>query len=207
MSIKSLVTKKSFPMKSTIVFSIAIALLLAKGFSPLAGSGAVSAAGNGGHGHGGHDRPDIEKPESPEVQAQISELRKATARFHDIKVAIQEGYGPFRDCFTNLPEGNMGYHYVNAELIEDPLVDPNHPEAVLYEKQEDGSMKFVGVEYITLQSAWHRAGNRLIPRLFGERFHLNTTVLDEPFYMLHVWQWKHNPNGRFMDWNPRVVCR
>lgn len=68
-------------------------------------------------------------------------------------------------------------------------------------------MRFVGVEYITLQSAWHRAGNRFIPRLFGERFHLNTTVLDEPFYMLHVWQWKHNPNGRFADWNPRVVCR
>ena len=32
-------------------------------------------------------------------------------------------------------------------------------------------------------------------------------ALNEPFYLLHVWQWKYNPSGRFVDWNPRVVCR
>ena len=225
MSMKSL-SIKSFPMKTTIGFSIAIALLLLKGFSPVAGSGAVSAAaigaetaahagGHGGHGgngngngngHGGHDKPDV-WPESAEVQAQISDLRTATARFHKLEVALQEGYAPFGDCFANPPVGNMGYHYANAELMEDPAVDPNHPELLLYEKQEDGTFKFVGVEYITFQAAWHKAGNRFLPRLFGEKFHLNTTLLDEPFYLLHVWQWKHNPNGRFNDWNPRVVCR
>jgi hypothetical protein len=216
---------KSFTIKTTIGFSIAIALLLVKGFSPLAGPDSVSAAaigagagagahagGHGGHGggsggHGGHDRPDVERPESPEVQAMVSELRTATARFHDINVAIKEGYGAFGDCFANPPEGNMGYHYSNPELIADPAVDPNHPELLLYEKQEDGTFRFVGVEYITFQAAWHKAGNRYKPRLFGEWFHLNSVLLDEPFYLLHVWQWKHNPNGRFVDWNPRVVCR
>ena len=100
----------------------------------------------------------------------------------------------------------MGYHYANAELMEDPGVDPNHPELLLYEKQEDGTMRFVGVEYITFQAAWHKAGNRFLPKLFGERFHLNTALLDEPFYLLHVWQWKHNPNGRFVDWNPACAA-
>jgi hypothetical protein len=209
---------KSFTIKSTIGFSIAIALALATRFVPFAGSDSVSAAvagthsgGHGGHGgHGGNsgnDKPDIIWPESAEVQAKVSELRHATARFHDIKVAIQEGYAPFGDCFANPPEGNMGYHYSNPELIEDPAVDPNHPELLLYEKQVDGTFKFVGVEYITFQAAWHKAGNRFKPRLFGEWFHLNSTLLDEPFYLLHVWQWRHNPNGRFVDWNPRVVCR
>ena len=73
------------------------------------------------------------------MQTQISDLREATARFHKIEVAIQEGYAPFGDCFANPPEGDMGYHYSNAELMEDPGVDPNHPELLLYEKQEDGT--------------------------------------------------------------------
>jgi hypothetical protein len=229
MRIQSFISR-TFTIKTTIGFSIAIALLLGKVFAPLAGTDTVSAAaigagagmhgGHGGHGgggngnggngnggHGGHDRPDFIGPETPEVQAQISELRHATARFHDIKVAIQEGYAPFGDCFANPPVGNMGYHYSNPELIADPAVDPNHPELLLYEKQTDGTMKFVGVEYITFQAAWHKAGNRFKPRLFGQWFHLNTELLEEDFYLLHVWQWRHNPSGRFVDWNPRVECR
>jgi hypothetical protein len=211
-------------IKYLIGFSITTVLALVTGFSPFTGAsaehaashGVVASAGvsagvgaghNGGHGGHGNDRPDFHPPESPEVQSQISDLREATARFHKIEVAIQEGYAPFGDCFANPPEGNMGYHYSNAELIEDPAVDPNHPELLLYEKQTDGSMKLVGVEYITFQAAWHKAGNRFLPRLFGEKFHLNSVLLDEPFYLLHVWQWKHNPNGRFNDWNPRVTCR
>ena len=25
-------------------------------------------------------------------------------------------------------------------------------------------------------------------------------------YELHVWAWQDNPNGVFVDWNPRVSC-
>jgi hypothetical protein len=222
MSIKSL-SIQSFTIKTTIGFSIAIGLLLVKSFAPIGGTDGVSAAavgmtaagaaagGHGGHGsnggHGGHDRPDFERPESLEVQAQVSDLREATARFHDIEVAKREGYAPFGDCFANPPEGNMGYHYANAELMADPGVDINHPELLLYEKQEDGTFKFVAVEYLAFQAAWHKAGNRNKPRLFGEWFHLNPDLLEEPFYLLHVWHVKFNPSGRFNDWNPRVVCR
>jgi hypothetical protein len=160
MSIKSL-SIQSFPIKTVIGFSIAIALLIVNGFASPAGTDAVAAAAIGGHGnHGGDNRPDI-WPEPAEVQAQISELREATARFHDIEVALKEGYAPFGDCFANPPEGNMGYHYANAELMEDPGVDPNHPELLLYEKQTDGTFKFVGVEYLTFQAAWHKAGEPL----------------------------------------------
>lgn len=217
-------SNKSFTIKSTIGFSIAIALLLAGIFAPFRGSDGVSAAaidataeaemhagghgGNGGNGgHGGHDRPDIQRPESPEVQAQVSDLREATARFHDIEVAKREGYAPFGDCFANPGVGNMGYHYANANWMADPGVDINHPELLLYEKQEDGTFKFIAVEYLAFQAAWHDAGNKFKPRLFGEWFHLNSVLLPEPFYLLHVWHVKHNPSGRFVDWNPDVVCR
>jgi hypothetical protein len=218
MSIKPL-SIKSVTIKSTIGFSIAIALLLAKSFAPLAGTDGVSAAavgttggvtlagGHGGHGNGGHDRPDFNRPESPEVQAQVSDLREATARFHDIEVAKREGYAPFGECFANPGVGNMGYHYANANWMADPGVDINHPELLLYEKQEDGTFKFIAVEYLAFQAAWHDAGNKFKPRLFGEWFHLNSVLLPEPFYLLHVWHVKHNPSGRFVDWNPDVVCR
>jgi hypothetical protein len=26
------------------------------------------------------------------------------------------------------------------------------------------------------------------------------------YYALHVWAWKANPQGVFMDWNPQVSC-
>jgi hypothetical protein len=28
----------------------------------------------------------------------------------------------------------------------------------------------------------------------------------DPFYTLHVWAWKDNPNGTFTNWNPNVSC-
>jgi hypothetical protein len=43
----------------------------------------------------------------------------------------------------------------------------------------------------------------------GQAFHLFT----EPnrfnlhaFYTLHVWAWKDNPNGAFVNWHPNVSC-
>ena len=32
------------------------------------------------------------------------------------------------------------------------------------------------------------------------RFRLN------PFYELHVWAWRDNPHGSFVDWNTNVTC-
>jgi len=27
-----------------------------------------------------------------------------------------------------------------------------------------------------------------------------------PFFELHVWAWRDNPQGAFVDWNNRVSC-
>jgi hypothetical protein len=161
--------------------------------------GVARASGSPGHAPHHPSRP-------ADIGAwQLAELRHATARFHRLSVAIEEGYAPFGGCFSD-PAGGMGFHYANAELMEDPEVDPLHPELLLYERQPDGSLRFVGVEYLTFQAAWHQDGRTRLPKLFGQTFHLNTTLLPQPFYLLHVWPWKHNPAGRFEDWNPRVSC-
>lgn len=160
------------------------------------------AATDGSPQHGAHG----EAARNVDVETwQLADLRHATARFHRVAVALEEGYAPFGGCFSD-PAGGMGFHYANAELIEDPAVDPWHPELLMYEQQPNGILRLVGVEYITFQAAWHQAGNRKLPKLFGQTFHLNTTLLPEPFYLLHAWPWKHNPSGRFADWNPRVSC-
>jgi hypothetical protein len=47
------------------------------------------------------------------------------------------------------------------------------------------------------------------PQLMGQLFHLfespNRFGLPA-FYTLHVWAWKDNPNGAFVNWRPNVSC-
>jgi hypothetical protein len=139
--------------------------------------------------------------------SQLASLRGATARFHRLEVALGEGYTAFGGCFAD-PGGSgaMGYHYVNEALVADPAIDPLRPELLVYERQPNGELQLVAVEWITFVSAWHQAANADAPSLFGEEFHVNPTLLAEPFYLLHAWIWKHNPAGIFGDWNPKVRC-
>lgn len=71
-----------------------------------------------------------------------------------------------------------------------------------------GRLRLVGVEYITLAPLWD-AANEGPPTLEG---HLLNYVGSPnryrlpAFYELHVWAWRHNPDGTFADWNPRVSC-
>ena len=69
-------------------------------------------------------------------------------------------------------------------------------------------MRLVAVEYIVFAEAWH-AVNEAPPVLMGQVFHYtgspNRFGLPS-FYAPHVWAWKHDPNGMFVDWNPAVSC-
>ena len=76
----------------------------------------------------------------------------------------------------------------------------------MYEARSDGSLRLIGAEYIVFADDWHAAGNEPAPTLLGREFSLNTTLLDEPFYALHVWAWHYNPLGLFANWNPLVSC-
>ncbi len=150
-----------------------------------------------GHGHGPEMHP-----------SQLAALRGATARFQRLEVALEEGYEAFGGCFES-PSGDaaMGYHYVNNQLVADPAVDPLRPELLVYERLTNGKMQLVSLEWITFVAAWHdHTGGGRPPALFGHEFHVNPTLLDEPFYLLHAWAWRHNPTGMFQDYNPKVRC-
>lgn len=139
--------------------------------------------------------------------ALVEEVRRATSRFSDVAAAGKAGYAPFLGCVSGPQEGAMGVHYVNDALVGDGVVDAQQPEALMYEAK-DGRLRFVGVEYIVLAEAWN-ARHKTPPTLMGQVFHFTPSPNRygiPAFYALHVWAWKHNPNGAFVDWNPKVSC-
>jgi hypothetical protein len=134
----------------------------------------------------------------------LAVLYDAVAAFADVEVAAAAGYGPASDCMAG-DRGAQGVHYGKDALFE-PVVILETPQLLMYEPQADGSLRFLGVEYLVFQQAWHDAGHVERPTLLGRTFGLNETLLDEPFYLLHVWVGQFNPSGLFADWNPLVAC-
>jgi hypothetical protein len=175
--------------------------------STLALAAAAAAPLQPAWGHGDAPAGDFD------LQTLLAEARKATAAFRDVGAAKTAQYGEFKDaqqiaCIDKAGQGGMGTHYVKLSLVQDPALDPMRPEALIYEKGENGKLELVGVEYIVDQATWD-ALHPEAPVLFGHPFHLvragNRYGL-AAFYELHVWLWKHNANGLFNDWNPAVSC-
>ena len=137
----------------------------------------------------------------------VEEVRRATERFKDPAAATAAGYGPFLGCVSGPQEGAMGIHYVNGDLVGDGQIDAARPEALIYEP-ENGRLRLVGVEYVVMAEAWN-ARNASPPALQGQVFHFTGSPNRyglPPFYALHVWAWKKNPHGTFVDWHPKVSC-
>jgi hypothetical protein len=135
----------------------------------------------------------------------LATLYAAVVAFADVETASTAGYGPASGCMTS-ELGAQGIHYARGDLMAEPLVLADEPQLLMYEPAADGSLRFLGVEYLVFQQAWHDAGHAERPVLFGQTFDLNETLLDEPFYLLHVWIGQFNPSGVFANWNPLVDC-
>jgi hypothetical protein len=138
----------------------------------------------------------------------IDAVRQATEPFRDVRRAAPD-YGPVLGCVSGPEVGAMGVHFVNPALLMDDAVEKEHPEALIYEFKGNVA-RLVGVEFIVFATAWHatHAPNDP-PVLEGHLLHF----VDSPnrfglpaHYELHVWAWRENPNGAFVDWNPLVSC-
>jgi len=140
--------------------------------------------------------------------ALIDEVRQATASFRDVR-SVPDGYAPALGCVTGPVEGAMGVHFVNGSLLTDAALEIDHPEALIYEFK-DGVARLVGVEYIVLFDVWHQTHSLQDPPLLAGQlmnFNASPNRFGLPaFYELHVWAWRDNPLGAFVDWNPRVSC-
>ena len=168
-------------------------LILSTSYAAAQGNHAQHAAGND------------QKNQSGEL---VKIVRESTERFRDVAIAQQEGYSLLFGCVSGPDAGAMGLHYVNGSLIGDDVIDPTRPEIVIYEPLPDGRLKLTGADFLVFADVWnaHHSG---APELMGQLFHLfespNRFGLPA-FYTLHVWAWKENPNGTFVNWHPNVSC-
>lgn len=133
--------------------------------------------------------------ESQECRKEVAAARIGTAQYHDINVALTDGFVQASPCVRRAGVGTMGFHYALASRI-DQNIDPSEPEILLYLPDDNGVLELVAVEYI-----FPNVG--VVPSLFGQDYHFSAT---RNRYELHAWIWRHNPAGMFEDWNPKLNC-
>jgi hypothetical protein len=135
-------------------------------------------------------------------------VRDATERFKNVSVAEAEGYALQFGCVSGDDVGAMGLHYVNGALVNSGVLDPTRPQIVIYEPTPSGGRRLIGADFLVLADAWN-ASHSGPPELMGQFFHLFTSPNRfglPAFYTLHVWAWKENPKGAFVNWHPNVSC-
>ena len=168
-------------------------------------------------------------PNDAGVNQQLAQVRWATAKYHDINVAIEEGFtvsgnGSCRED----ADGADGIAYVNIPRVLQQGVIAEEPELLFYIPSGNGNLRLVAVGYFN--RAFYIDTRGIIPGTFTSR--LNPlppyfqevsgpfTLFNQPpdgplqvvpgatawFYGLHVWVWSPNPNGMFATRNPRLNC-
>jgi len=177
--------------------SVIVAILVVGGWSarPLA---------KDDHSHHGTADASGDHPHGALVQA----VRQATEGFQDPAFAQALGYTPLFGCVSGPERGAMGLHFVNFALVGDGQLDAAHPELVIYEMLPSGHLKLTGAEFLVFKDQWD-AAHPAPPQLMGQLFHLNEAPNRyrlPAFYSLHVWAWKENPFGAFVNWHPHVSC-
>jgi hypothetical protein len=163
----------------------------------------------GEHSHTSSSQNETNPDQQQKASALLKIVRESTERFKDVTVAEAEGYVLQFGCVSGDYSGAMGLHYVNGDLVSKGVLDATRPQIVIYEPTPGGHLRLIGADYLLLADAWN-AQNQGPPQLMGQLFHLfespNRFGLPA-FYTLHVWAWKDNPNGAFVNWHPHVSCQ
>ena len=159
------------------------------------------------------DQPPLAPEGMPGAQAQVAPpaqaiatrqavatLQRVTARYHDLQVAMDEGFVLLHPCENRPDEGPVGIVYVNFDRLKDGIADPSSPDALVYEPGRNGRPQLVGVEFAIPYDLWTAPQP---PEFLGARFQREDEF---GVYGLHVWVWRNNPNGLFEEANPRVSC-
>lgn len=135
--------------------------------------------------------PDWQRTGNAAVQAELAQVRQATAAYHDIERALADGYVQVSPCVDN-----MGYHFQRGLAGSADDLDATAPEILVYAPRPDGGLRLVAVEY----ASWDPAST-----LFGVAFDAPHAG-GPPFHTLHAWVWQGNPDGTFSPTNPTISC-
>jgi hypothetical protein len=122
---------------------------------------------------------------------ELQQARAATARYRNIENAIKDGYSNI-----NVDVPSMGHHFMNTSLV-DATFDIRHPEILVYNGLDTGNPELVAVEYaIPLDDP--------MPEGFTGSNDVWNGTSGFPFWLVHAWVWKFNPDGAFNWTNPTV---
>lgn len=136
-----------------------------------------------------------------EMRKGLATLRRATARYHRVEVAMEDGFVQAEPCADPPGPGAIGIPYLNSGRL-DATINLEEPEVLFYEPQKNGRLRLVGAEPVVLSEEWDEIHDEP-PSLFGQEFHENE---DAGLYGLHMWVWRHNPEGIFAFTHPKVSC-
>ncbi|HEX7845631.1 MAG TPA: hypothetical protein VF476_07475 [Chitinophagaceae bacterium] len=143
------------------------------------------------------ERTAIEKYSNYLPAATIQELmaaKNATQKYRSLDSAIADGY-----TNINVVVENMGFHYMKASLA-DTIFQPEKPEILVYNKQHDGRIELVAVEYAVPIPLMPNKE----PRGFTGGADVWTYSTTFNLWLLHAWIWEFNPYGAFTPTNPNV---
>lgn len=128
----------------------------------------------------------------------LAALRRVTERYHDLNVALDEDFVLLHPCEAR-DEGPVGEVYVHFDRLFDGIIDPESPDALVYEPGRNGGRpKLVAAEFAIPYTMVAEA-----PQFQGATFQREDEF---GVYALHAWIWRDNPNGLFAETNPLVSC-
>ena len=128
---------------------------------------------------------------SPQTVWELQQARAATARYRNIENAKKDGYSNI-----NVDVPNMGHHFMNTNLV-DGIFDIRKPEILVYNGLDTGNPELAAVEYaIPLTDP--------LPEGFTGSADVWKGDSGFPFWLVHAWVWKFNPDGAFNWTNPDV---
>src|SRR5262245_21847529 len=126
-------------------------------------------------------RMQVSGPSQKEIDARIAQIRRVTDRYHEIDVAIKEGFVKLHDCEVRPNEGPVGTVYVHVDRLMDGVINPAKPDALIYEPTTTGGLKLVGVEFAVPYALWK---SKELPRFLGVTFQREDEF---QVYALHLW--------------------
>jgi hypothetical protein len=131
---------------------------------------------------------------SAQAITELKTARSATEKYRSINTALADGY-----VDINVIQQNMGFHLLKAALL-DTVFNPATPEILVYNKQHDGSIELVAVEYaVPIPLSPNK-----VPEGFdgsSDAWSYSTTF---NLWLLHSWVWAYNPQGIFNPTNPTI---
>jgi methanethiol S-methyltransferase len=156
----------------------------------------------------GHSHPGMSPNRN--MNELVQAVRDATEGFKDVAAAEKANYHLLFGCVSGPDYGAMGLHYVNVDRVFDGgELNPMEPEIILYEALPSGRLRITGADFLVIAKDWDDKHPNDPPQLMGQLFHRfespNRFGLPE-FYTLHVWAWKDNPTGTFVNWHTNVSC-